>query len=52
MRIRVTDVLELIGSGATSNEIREGHPYLEAEDILAAVEYAAREADQSALFSA
>ncbi len=33
MRIRVTDVLELLGSGANYEEILEDYPYLEREDI-------------------
>lgn len=43
MRIRVTDVLELLSSGATIDEILEDYPYLEREDILAAIQYAARD---------
>jgi len=39
MRIRVTDVLELLGAGASFEEILEDSPYLEREDILAAIEY-------------
>jgi len=44
-RIRVTDVLELLGSGATIEEILADYPFLEREDILAALEYAAHQAD-------
>lgn len=42
MRIRVADVLELLSSGASYDEILADYPYLEHEDILAAIEYAAR----------
>ena len=49
MRIRVTDVLELLAAGATRDEILEDYPYLEAEDITAALEYAARQADHPIL---
>ncbi|MBC8165071.1 MAG: DUF433 domain-containing protein [Bryobacteraceae bacterium] len=52
MRIRVTDVLELLSSGATFEEILEDYPYLEHDDILAAIEYAARLTDHPVLLSA
>jgi uncharacterized protein (DUF433 family) len=52
MRIRVTDVLELLGAGATVEENLSDYPYLEREDILASIEYAARQADHSVLLSA
>jgi uncharacterized protein (DUF433 family) len=51
MRIRVTDVLELLASGASIEEILSDYPYLEREDILAAIEYAARQTDHSVLLS-
>ncbi len=52
MRIRVTDVLELLSSGASHEEILGDYPFLEQEDILAAVEYAARQTDHPVLLSA
>ncbi len=52
MRIRVTDVLELLGAGATFEEVLEDYPYLEHEDILAAIQYAARQTDHPVLRSA
>lgn len=52
MRIRVTDVLQLLSFGASSEEILEDYPYLEREDILAAIEYAAQQADHPVLLSA
>ena len=52
MRIRVTDVLELLSAGASFEEILADYPYLEREDILAAIEYAARQTDHSVLLSA
>jgi uncharacterized protein (DUF433 family) len=52
MRIRVTDVLELLGAGASFEEILQDYPYLEREDILASIEYAARQTDHSVLLSA
>jgi uncharacterized protein (DUF433 family) len=52
MRIRVTDILELLGAGASIDEILQDYPYLEREDILASIEYAARQTDHSVLQSA
>jgi uncharacterized protein (DUF433 family) len=45
MRIRVTDILELLAGGAASEEILHDYPYLEQDDILAALAYAARQTD-------
>jgi len=52
MRIRVTDILELLSAGASYEEILSDYPYLEREDILASIEYAARQTDHSVLLSA
>jgi len=52
MRIRVSDVLELLSAGATFEEVLEDYPYLEREDILAAIQYAARQTDHPVLLSA
>lgn len=52
MRIRVSDVLQLLSSGAGFEEILDDYPYLEREDILAAIEYAAHQADHPVLLSA
>jgi len=51
MRIRVTDVLELLGSEATFEEILRDYPDLEREDILSAIEYAALQTDHVVLQS-
>ena len=40
-RTRVSDVLELLASGATIEEIVRDHPTLERDDVLAAITYAA-----------
>jgi uncharacterized protein (DUF433 family) len=40
MRIRVTDVLDLLASGLTSDEVLEQHPDLEREDITACLWFA------------
>jgi uncharacterized protein (DUF433 family) len=44
-RIRVTDILELLAADATFDEILADYPSLEREDILAAIDYAAHQAD-------
>ena len=44
LRIRVRDVLDLLAAGASREEILEDYPLLEAGDITAALEYAARSA--------
>jgi uncharacterized protein (DUF433 family) len=45
MRIRVTDVLEMLAGGATEAEILADFPFLEVEDIRAALAYAAAQVD-------
>ena len=42
MRIRVTDILDLLAAGESPGQILEEYPYLEAEDIAACLRYAAR----------
>ncbi|MEK8024212.1 MAG: phosphate ABC transporter permease PstA, partial [Candidatus Hydrogenedentota bacterium] len=42
LRIRVTDVLELLAAGESQEQILAQYPYLEREDILASLEYAAQ----------
>jgi uncharacterized protein (DUF433 family) len=49
LRIRVKDVLDLLAAGATREEILEDFPYLEAGDIDAALEFAARQSDHPIL---
>lgn len=41
MRIRVEDILEMLASGMTSAEIVTEYSYLEADDVRAALAYAA-----------
>jgi uncharacterized protein (DUF433 family) len=43
LRIRVSDVLELLAACATREEILEDYAYLEAADITAALEYASQQ---------
>ena len=45
MRIRVTDVLDLLASGLNFDQILSELPDLEREDIVAAISYASREID-------
>ena len=40
MRIRVIDVLDMLAAGLTTAEITEELPDLEADDVIAAVQYA------------
>jgi uncharacterized protein (DUF433 family) len=48
-RMRVTDILELLAAGAGFDEILADYPFLEREDIYAAIEYAAHQADHAVL---
>jgi uncharacterized protein (DUF433 family) len=47
LRIRVTDILELLSAGTSYEEILTGYPYLEREDVLAVIKYAAHRADHT-----
>lgn len=49
MRIRVVDILDLFASGLSSEQILEEMPDLEAEDLQAALRYAARRLDHPVL---
>jgi len=51
MRIRVTDVLEMLAGGASEAEILTDFPYLERDDIRAALAYAARQVDHPAVLA-
>ena len=52
LRIRVTDVLDLLSHGASVDEILEDYPQLQHEDIRAALRYAAVQADHAILVAA
>lgn len=52
LRVRVKDVLDLLAAGASREEILADYPYLVNEDITAALEFAARQADHPILRSA
>lgn len=45
LRYPVSQILELLASGMTAEEILEDYPDLEAEDISACLHYAARLSD-------
>jgi uncharacterized protein (DUF433 family) len=52
LRIRVQDIIGLLAAGATREEIIKDYPYLEDDDISAALEYAARALDHSIIQAA
>lgn len=45
LRIRVIDILDLLASGLTHQQILEEFPDLESEDIVAAIGYARNKID-------
>ena len=49
LRIRVKDILDLLASGASREEILGDYPYLENDDITATLEYAAQQTDHPVL---
>ena len=49
MRIRVTDVLDLLAAGLTQQQVLAELPDLEAEDIAACLRFASRRIDHSVL---
>lgn len=49
MRIRVTDVLDLLASGLTPAEVLEEMPDLESEDIQACLRFASQRLDHPVL---
>jgi uncharacterized protein (DUF433 family) len=49
LRIRVKDVLDLLAAGADRDEVLADYPLLEAGDITASLEYAARQTDHPVL---
>lgn len=46
MRVRVTDVLDLLASGLTQEQVLEDLPDLEMEDIQASLRYASLRLDR------
>ena len=51
-RVRVTDVLEMLAGGADVAEITTDFPYLSADDIQAALAYAASLTDHALVIAA
>lgn len=49
LRVRVKDILDLLAAGAEKSEILVDYPVLEEGDIVAALEYAARQSDHPVL---
>jgi uncharacterized protein (DUF433 family) len=49
MRIRVTDVLDLLASGLSQEQLLDEMPDLEPEDIQACLRYATRRLDHPVL---
>lgn len=49
MRIRVIDVLDLFAAGLNAEQIMEELPDLEADDVKASLQYAARRLDHPLL---
>ncbi|MEZ5850012.1 MAG: DUF433 domain-containing protein [Hyphomicrobiaceae bacterium] len=52
LRLRVKDILDMLAGGATRQEILADYPYLEDEDITAALEYAGRVIDHPVIAAA
>jgi uncharacterized protein (DUF433 family) len=52
MRIRVTDVLDLLSNGLTSQQVLEELPDLETDDVQACLQYASRKLNHPVLVAA
>jgi uncharacterized protein (DUF433 family) len=52
LRVRVTDILGMLAEGVSEQEILADFPYLEPDDIKAALAYAARQSDHAVLQAA
>lgn len=52
LRICVKDIPDLLAAEVSRETILDDHPYLESEDIAAALEFAARQADRPVLKAA
>jgi uncharacterized protein (DUF433 family) len=51
MRIRVEDVLDMLAAGSAWADILADYPYLEDDDITAALEFASRAVDDPVITS-
>jgi uncharacterized protein (DUF433 family) len=52
LRVRVTDILDMLAGGATRDDILRDYPYLEDPDITAALEYAAQQSNHPVIRTA
>lgn len=52
LRIRVRDILDMLAAGATREEILTDYPYLDGDDITAALAYAAELSDHPVVSAA
>lgn len=52
LRVRVSDILDMLAGGASRADILRDFPYLENEDITAALQYAARDAERRVVIAA
>ena len=52
MRIRVSDVLDMLAGGASQEQILADYPYLEADDIRASLAYAAAQVGHAVVIAA
>jgi uncharacterized protein (DUF433 family) len=51
-RVRVSDILDMIADGASPDDIVKGYPYLDRDDVAAALSYAARAVDHRIVHAA
>jgi uncharacterized protein (DUF433 family) len=49
LRIRVKDILDMLAGGSSRSEILRDYPYLQDDDITAALEFASRATDHPVL---
>ena len=49
LRVRVRDVLDMLAAGASREDVLADYPYLEPEDIVAALQFAASQSDHPVL---
>lgn len=49
LRVRVSDILDLLAAGSSHEEILSDYLYLEEGDISASLEYAARQLDHAVI---
>ena len=51
-RMRISDIVDLVAAGATRDDILKDYPYIQDEDISAALSYAARAIDHRVISAA